>query len=161
MLKLRHTTLIVISGLAWMGIGSFLLTVGLGLLVKGLSSERPSASYPLIDMLNTYAGSAEHAVLMLLVVCLAVGYFKGKFVLAKSAHRGMARIRSFSNPTSLANIYSGTYYMLIAGMIGLGMSIKYLGLPDDVRGTVDVAVGSALINGAMIYFRNARVYADS
>jgi len=156
MLKLRHTTLIVISGLAWMGIGTFLMTLGLGLLLKGTGLESSTGNYPLIEAVAYYLGGREQAVLLLLVLCLAVGYFKGKFVLGKSAHRGMKRIRSFPNPTSLANIYSGTYYLLIAFMIGLGMAIKYLGLPHDVRGVVDLAVGSALINGAMIYFRHAR-----
>lgn len=156
MLKLRHTTLIVISGLVWMGIGTFLMTLGLGLLLKGAGFESATGNYPLIEAFARYLGGNEQAVLLLLVVCLTVGYFKGKFVLGKSAHRGMKRIRSFSNPTSLTNIYSGTYYILIAFMIGLGMSIKYLGLPHDIRGAVDVAVGSALINGAMIYFRHAR-----
>jgi len=37
--------------------------------------------------------------------------------------------------------------------MGLGMGIRYFGVPVDVRGLIDVAVGSALINGAMLYFR--------
>ena len=92
----------------------------------------------------------------MVAVCLMIGYLKGKHVLGKSAVRGIERIRAFPNPTSLGNIYSAKYYVLLAIMIGLGLSIKYLGLPHDVRGAIDVAIGAALINGALIYFRNMR-----
>ena len=40
-------------------------------------------------------------------------------------------------------------------MVGLGALIKVLNLPLDVRGAIDIVIGSALINGAMIYFRSA------
>ena len=39
MLKLRHTTMIIISGLIWMGIGAMLLSIGLGLLLKSSQFE--------------------------------------------------------------------------------------------------------------------------
>lgn len=159
MLKLRHTTLIIISGMVWMGVGIFLLTLGLGLLVKGsIPNEFDGSLYPLISALSSYIGGSEQAVLAIVVLGLGVGYFKGKFVLSKSAHRSMRRIQTFPNPTSLSNIYSGTYYLLLGFMVALGMSIKYLGFPSDIRGAIDVAVGSALMNGAMIYFRSAAAY---
>jgi hypothetical protein len=56
---------------------------------------------------------------------------------------------------SLTQIYSPTYYLLIGIMIGLGLSLKIFGLPIDIRGLVDVTIGAALINGAMLYFRSA------
>jgi hypothetical protein len=31
---------------------------------------------------------------------------------------------------------------------------RVLSIPFDIRGGVDVAIGSALINGAMLYFRH-------
>lgn len=156
MLKLSHTALIVISGLVWLGIGIFLLSLGLNLIVGSTQYEVLviGKHTPILETLAPHFG-LEQAALLLVVLCLAVGYAKGRFVLGKSARRGVARILTFSNPTSIANIYSGPYYLLLAAMIGLGMSIKFLGLPDDVRGAVDVIIGSALINGAMIYFRLA------
>lgn len=158
MLKLRHTTLIIISGLVWFGVGIYLLQLGLNLLLESTrySSTSPIESYPLISFLMHYSGSIESAMLFLVVISLFIGYLKGRYVLGKSAHKGVQRILAFSNPTSLTNMYSAKYYILLALMIGLGISIKYLGLANDIRGTVDVIIGSALINGAMLYFRLAQ-----
>ncbi|MBA3815585.1 MAG: hypothetical protein H0X29_03525 [Parachlamydiaceae bacterium] len=151
-MKLSHTKLIVISGLIWFVIGASLLRLGLNLLI---TSTQDFGNYPLINLLQPYLNTAENAALFLVVIALIIGYFKGNFVLGKSARRGVERIRSFPNPTSIANIYSAKYYILLAVMIGLGISIKYMGLNSDVRGFVDVIIGSALINGAMLYFKLA------
>jgi len=157
MIKLGHKALIIISGLVWFAVGTMLLTIGLDLLVKGSKNERffEGHSYPVMDTIAPYMGGLEQAALLIVALALIVGYFKGKFVLGKSAIKGIQRIRSFPNPTSLANIYSAKYYILLAAMVALGMSIKYMGVPQDVRGGVDVAIGSALINGAILYFRSA------
>jgi hypothetical protein len=154
MINVRHKTLIVISGLVWLAVGSSLLMMGLNFLLEGVKTEHASAaSYPLLSSMNGILLNMEQAALVLVALGLFIGYFKGKFVLGKSAKQGVARIQGFSNPTALSNIYSAKYYILLGLMIGLGMSMKYVGLPIDVRGLVDVAVGSALINGSMFYFR--------
>lgn len=152
-MKLSHTKLIVISGLIWFVIGVSLLRLGLNLITSTLESP---GNYPLINFLQQYINTKESVALLLVVLALMIGYFKGSFVLGKSARRGVERIRSFPNPTSIANIYSAKYYILLGVMVGLGMSIKYIGLNSDVRGFIDVIIGSALINGAMIYFRLAK-----
>ena len=135
MLKLSHAALVVISGLVWFGIGIFLLSLGLNLIVGGTHLElAANGKYtPILEMLTPYLG-LEQAALLIVVIGLTIGYAKGRFVLGKSARRGVVRILTFPNPTSITNIYSGPYYLLLALMIGLGMSIKFLGLPDDVRG---------------------------
>lgn len=163
MFKLSHTTLIVISGAIWMAVGCFLLPLGLNLLVGGIVPEqlRQGAEYPLVDVLAPFFGARENSILVLIVFGLYVGYLKGRHVLGKSARRGIARIQAFPNPTSLANIYAWPYYLLLALMVGLGMSIKYLGIPNDIRGVVDITIGAALINGAMIYFRSCRSTCDT
>lgn len=157
MIKLSHKTLIVISGFIWMAIGCFLLSLGVNFLVESTKHEQVlySGHYPVIDGLSTFVGGLEQAALVLISFSLFVGYLKGRYVLGKSAHRGVERIRLFPNPTSLGNIYSGKYYILLGAMVALGMSVKFFGLSSDVRGVVDVVIGSALINGAMIYFRLA------
>ena len=155
MIKLSHSTLIMISGLIWLLAGGFLLQLGLGLLVGGTQPDFMilASNYPLLNLLTPFLGSKENSVLLLIAVSLYVGYLKGRHVLGKSAHKGVARIQGFANPTSLGNIYSPKYYILLGAMVGLGMSIKFLGIPNDVRGAIDVTIGSALINGAIIYFR--------
>lgn len=155
MLKVRHATLVVISGLVWLGVGCFLLPLGLKLLVSSTMPSSGTTSYPVVDSLAPFVGGVQEAALLLICLCMFVGYAKGKYVLGKSVKRSIDRITTFPNPTNLSNIYSRGYYMIFGFMVLLGMSIKWLGLPTDVRGMVDVAIGAALINGAMNYFRTA------
>jgi len=153
MIKVRHVTLICISGLIWFGVGCFLLQLGLKLLMSVI--ESPSSSgYPIIDSLSSVFAT-QQAVVLLIALSLFIGHFKGKYVLGKSVRRGVARILTFPNPTHLSNIYSAKYYILLGSMVLLGLSIKFFGLSNDVRGVVDVTIGAALINGALIYFRLA------
>lgn len=151
--KLSHNVLIILSGLVWFAIGTMLLTIGVNLIVKAL--EQPTAYHPLFSFAYPYFDDLQSVGIIVLVVGLLIGFFKGRFVLGRSAQRVVNRIRTFPNPTPIYNLYSRGYYLLLAVMIGLGLSIKYLGLPDDVRGFIDVAIGAALINGAAIYFRIA------
>lgn len=153
-MKLSHTKLIVISGLIWFVIGVFLLRLGLDLIITSIQGL--GENYPLISLLRPYFNTVENAALFLVILALMIGFFKGKYVLGKSARQGVERICSFPNPTSIANIYSAKYYILLGTMVALGMSIKYIGLNPDVRGFIDAAIGSALINGAMVYFKLAR-----
>lgn len=154
-MKLSHKTLIVISGLIWFVIGIYLLRLGLNLLFQNLA-DTTADSYPLIATLKPYFGSVENVAMLLLVFALFIGFLKGRYVLGKSAQRGVDRIKTFPNPTSITNIYSAKYYILLGAMIALGISIKYFGLYPDIRGVIDAIIGSALINGAMIYFKFAQ-----
>lgn len=157
MLKMSHKTLIIISGFIWLAVGSFLLSLGLNFLLQAveLSHLNGTDTYPLIDLLSFLTTNAENSVIILIAIGMMIGYSKGRYILGKSAIRGVERIRSFPDPTNLTNIYSAKYYILLGTMICLGISMKYLGLSPDIRGLIDVAIGSALINGAMIYFRLA------
>jgi hypothetical protein len=153
MLRLSHAKLVLLSGLVWALIGGLLLNIGLNLLMGLPNQPLESDKYPLLTMLSPYVGSGQECAIVLVAVALFIGFFKGRYVLGKSAKRGIERLLTFPNPTSLRNIYSAKYYILLGVMCGIGMSIKFLGIPNDVRGFVDVAIGAALINGAMIYFR--------
>lgn len=156
MFKASHAVLAFFSGLVWMGVGLWLLPLGLNLLLTSIQHQTvETAYYPLIGSLVPYMGGWEQTVLVLVALGLIIGHFKGRYVLGKSAKRGVERIAAFPNPTSFANIYSPKYLILLAGMVALGISIKVFGLPNDIRGFIDVAIGAALINGALIYFRCA------
>jgi hypothetical protein len=147
MLQLTHSRLIMISGALWLCVGLFLLPFGINLLLSG-------DVRPLTTSLIPVFGGMEEATVALIAFALFVGYMKGRFVLGKSSKRIVDRIRSFPNPTSLSNLFSPAYLVLIGSMILLGISIKFFGLPNDVRGIIDVAVGAAMINGALITFRH-------
>ena len=38
-------------------------------------------------------------------------------------------------------------------MVFLGISMRFLPLAQDIRGFVDLTIGAALMNGALLYFR--------
>ena len=157
-MKFSHTTLIVISGFVWLLVGVFLLQLGLSLLLSDFQTpSMQNNQVTWVRMLAQHVGSIEVASVILVVVALYIGYFKGRFVLGKSARRGVARIATLSNPAPITQIYSAKYYILLGGMVALGISIKYMGLNNDLRGFIDIIIGSALINGAMIYFSESRL----
>jgi hypothetical protein len=147
MLQLNHRMLALLSGAVWMAVGCFLLPLGLKLLVV-------SPQGPLLNSL----GGGEQVALLLVALGLCIGYMKGRYVLGKTAAKGIEHIKSLPNPSSIAKIYGPKYLILLGGMVALGISIKYFGVPNDIRGLVDVAVGTALIQGAAVYFRFALTY---
>jgi len=140
--------------MVWFVIGVFLLQLGLRLLT-GLLLPEANYSSMFSSMANMF-GSYENSVIVLILAGLMIGFWKGRVVLAKSVNRVVNRIRSFEEPTSIAKMYSLPYYLLLLSMIGLGMAIKFFQVPMDIRGAIDVAIGAALINGSMLYFRQAR-----
>lgn len=152
-MNFKQSTLIILSGLVWLAVGGFLLTLGLNLLVGGTYNGQLPGPYPWMEGLTPLLGSAEYAAVALIALGMFIGHFKGRYVLARSAHKGALHIRKLSDPAPLHQMYPLKNYILIALMMGLGMSIKALGIPSDIRGFIDVAVGSALIHGAMAYFK--------
>lgn len=121
-------TLLVISGAVWLCVGSFLLFFGTHLV---------------------QASKTEYAFILLLAA-LIIGFLKGNIVLRKAAERQGSRIANLPH-ASLKNLYSRGYYLLLLSMVGLGWGMRFL--PLTVRGTIDVAVGAALIIGATHLFR--------
>lgn len=152
-MKCSRVTLAWISGGVWVAVGVFLMTLGMNFLTVHL--EGGSENVPLIQLISPYVGGGEQATVVLIGLALYIGFLKGKHVLGKSARQGIQRLQTFPEPTSLTKIYSAKYYILLGAMIGLGISIKYFGIPLDVRGVIDLAIGTALIQGAMVYFRSA------
>ncbi len=78
-------------------------------------------------------------------------------MLKKSVKKQVARISQLSEPTHIKQIYSRGYYILIGSMMALGMSLRFLPVSLAVRGAVDIAIGFALFNGALQYYRASRV----
>jgi hypothetical protein len=154
MFKASHTTLIVLSGLMWLIIGCFLLSLGLNFIVQSILKENLVLIYrPLLDNLAPYVGSLDVAALVLIGLGLFIGYFKGRYVLGKTVQKGVSRIITLPNPAPISQIYTKKYYILLASMVLIGFVVRFA--PLDVRGLVDVAIGAALIKGAVLYFLNA------
>ena len=133
---MKHRSWIVFSGFLWFAIGMLLLYKGLRFLSEFALSQSSSFSFQIR-----------------LAVALLIGFIKGRFVLAKTVRRVVARIASLPLPISLMQAYSPSYWVLIASMGALGALFRFLPIPIDIRGMIDVAIGSALIHGAMLYFR--------
>jgi hypothetical protein len=149
MYKLSHRTLIILGGLIWLFMGIFLLTIGIRFILSSL--VLPPSSFTI--QLMKFTLDHSQAMMLLVTTALFIGYLKGKYVLGKSAARQVARISQLENPTSLKNLYSKGYYLLILSMVGIGIAMRYLPL-IEVRGAIDAAIGSALIHGALHYFRS-------
>lgn len=135
-LYMKHRGWIIFSGVLWFVIGSRLLYKGLQFL-----SETP-----------------REMATLLLAIGLLIGFFKGRFVFVKSVRKTVLRIVSLPLPIRLKDVYVPSYYILILAMMGLGIALRFLPISSAARGTIDVAIGSALLNGALLYFRSAIAY---
>ncbi len=142
---------IAFSGFVWFAIGANLLYKGLRLI-----SAATLDSDSMCSQMSRFFGTSQQAASFLIAVGLLVGFLKGRFVLGKTVRRVVARIHSLPLPIRFKQAYSPSYWILIGAMMALGMSFRFLPIPIDARGVVDVAIGSALINGALLYFRAAR-----
>ncbi|GAB4236727.1 MAG: hypothetical protein Tsb0021_16530 [Chlamydiales bacterium] len=152
-MKHKQSAAIFLSGLVWLVVGIYLLTLGLELVFKSIQTTNENQS-PVLDFFSSFFHK-EWIGIAFIAIALIVGYYKGRYILSKSALRISNRILLLSKPLNPAHIYPWTYYLLVGGMILLGMSFKFLGFPNDVRGIVDITIGAALINGALAYFKIA------
>ncbi len=146
--------MMIFSGMTWLVIGFFLMSKGLGYLV--MSAQIPVSNvFSLVTGLTPVFGSRDMAAISLIVISMMIGWIKGRVVLAKTARKVMARVRLLKEPIKLTEVYNLRYLILIGSMIALGISLKLLHVPTDVLGCVDVAVGTALVQGSVVYFRGA------
>ena len=146
---------LVISGIQWLVVGVMLLVKGLRYLIP--LADQLEAPAPLLQWLVSMAGSRQQAALLIVSVALLIGFIKGRTVLAKSVNRMADRIQLQEGRLTLAQVYDKRYYLVLLLMVGLGFTLRALHLPHDIHGGIDVAIGAALINGGMLYFR--RLYA--
>jgi hypothetical protein len=130
---MNRKTWIAISGLIWAFAGFLLLYKGLRILALLPNQE-----------LATW----------LVAGGLLVGFIKGRFILSKTVARISSRIAQLPTPIHFINVYPKSYWILISSMMGLGLLMRMV--PPAWHGFIDVAVGSALINGAILYFKSAK-----
>jgi len=150
-LDMTHRKWIAVSGAVWLAVGSFLLFKGLHLISDGTVS--PGS---LCSRLSGVFGTPQQAGAALIAAGLFIGFMKGRFVLSKTVKRVSLRILAQPLPIRFSSVYAPSYWILIGSMVALGLAMRFLPIQADLRGLIDVAIGSALINGAMLYFRAAR-----
>lgn len=148
---MTHRTWIAISGFLWLAVGGGLLYKGLHLI-----SDATISPDSLCFRMQRLFGTPQQSGTALIAAALLIGFVKGRFILSKTVKRVALRIASLPLPIRFSSVYAPSYFFLIGGMIALGIILRFLPIPIDLRGFIDTAIGSALINGAMLYFRAAR-----
>jgi hypothetical protein len=151
-MRIGHVAGIFVSGILWLIIGCFLTFKGVVFLGLTILSEKMD---PLMQLLMKISSNRERAGLVLIFSALVIGLFKGRVVLAKTVMRQVKRLMGISHPLHLKDLFPLSYLAIIGSMMMLGMLLKFLPITHDIRGFIDLAVGSALINGAFLYFKQA------
>lgn len=158
MYKCSHFLMIVISGIIWTMVGILLMTLGMHHLMDALrlwDEIIVSSHLSMIKMLSYVFHRPEQVLVAIVAVCLLAGYSKGHFVLMRSVKTGVQRILSYPNPSEIKNLYTKKYYFLLFFMMGLGILLRVAKIPEDIHGAIDLAIGSALLKGALGYFKYA------
>lgn len=150
---MKHRQWIAISGFLWLAIGIFLLYKGLHWMAEA-STRADSLSFQYQELF----GGPQQVANAFIAIALFIGYIKGRFILSKTVNRVVEGIAKLSLPIHFTQVYSRKYFILIGSMIGLGLILKVAPIPVDIRGFVDVTVGTALIQGSILYFRAAREF---
>lgn len=140
-----------LAGFIWAVTGVLLLVKGLRLLIE--SSQFGAHTSALMQKLSPIAGGSEGAALLLVSIALFIGFVKGRVILARSAKRTMDHLVAVGKNAGLKDLFTVRYIAIIALMMLLGRAMNWLNLESDLRGTIDVAVGAALIHGSMAFFR--------
>ncbi len=101
--------------------------------------------------------STQMGIVFSVLIGITVGFFKGLFVLSKSARKNRSRIQGLESPVKIHHIFSKPFYGLIASMMLLGILIRnfneYLGGYIVVAG-VYCGIGVALMVGSRAYWKS-------
>lgn len=152
-MNVSKPTLVRIASLTWFFIGIFLFSMGLYYTYIGatlLPTLKYDGSFSIL-YLFAFFKKAKDASALVTILALAIGFLKGRFVLKRTVTRQIERISKLPEKAPITEVYSKGLYLLIGGMMLLGMSIKHLPIFYDTRGFIDLAIGFALMNGSFHY----------
>lgn len=101
--------------------------------------------------------SSQEAIITSLIIGVALGILKGKFVMSKTARRNRDRINQLVPPLKIHQVFAGSFYGFIAGMMLLGFLLRtfnsYLG-GYIVVAAIYCGIGMALLAGSIVYWKN-------
>ncbi len=86
-------------------------------------------------------------------IALALGIFKAKFVLEKTAKRIIERILKRDDPSHFFGFLPLKSWILIGSMIGLGILLRHSPLNRSLVWSVYVAIGAALFASSRIFWK--------
>jgi len=147
--------LITIAGFVWFTVGLALLIKGLYLILFAAHLSGQKGGPLLSALMYAFTGAIFPSILTMILFGLLLGLAKGKWAFGRAAKRTVQRIYPMRGKIHLSKLYRLHDIMLIVSMIALGRLMNWVHVPRDIHGLIDIAVGSALVNGAMIYFRYA------
>ncbi|SCA63802.1 hypothetical protein SCG7109_BE_00050 [Chlamydiales bacterium SCGC AG-110-M15] len=158
-MKCSKLTLVYLSAALWLGVGCMLLSIGSRLILEILSHHQDLnvLSLSFLPSISPSLGLYP-SIYLLITLALIIGFAKGRFVLSKSVTRQVNRISSLNEPVHIGQIYNKAYYLLFALMIGLGFMMRVMNVPVDLRAFVDIAIGTALLQGAFAYLRSRSAF---
>lgn len=130
---------------------------------QGANVNRRSAAmvagimWTLVGVSLLYRGLTMIGEVAYMAPALAIGYLKGRFVLKKSALRIVNRLKKLDEPVRWIDLYGKANWIVLLIMAGLGMFFRFATgiVPVEVRGFICIAVGTALLQGSTIYYRES------
>lgn len=102
-------------------------TIGLILLLRGLVYLKQEEF-----LVGTLAG-------------FVLGVAKSRFILDKSAIKGVERIKQFGDNTCIGAVYSWRTWLLVMAMMMLGIVLRMSSVPAAVIGILCTAIGCSLV----------------
>jgi len=133
-MRVSHKQHLIHAAIFWMGTGLALGFFGFKWVWLGFSS--------------TWA-------LVFLAICMAVGLVKGEFVIGKSGKRAISRIETLPEKSPFYQVFTMGQWLLVLGMMSLGMLIRFSGVDKSYRGLVLAAVGIALLWASRFFWKAA------
>jgi hypothetical protein len=92
-------------------------------------------------------------VAVVVLVALAIGYGKGKFVLSKTSRKNIERIDAFTEPKRPIQVYSLRSWIIIALMVLISVSLNLFHVSGLIRGAVNLGIGMGLIVSSLAYVK--------
>lgn len=94
--------------------------------------------------------------LWLSVVGILIGSVKSLFMLDKSAIKNILRLQELTDGSCIGGVYSLKMWLLVGGMILLGIALRKSSLPREIVGVVYVAIGWGLFFSSRLLWKNVR-----
>lgn len=146
MIALKKPHWLRLAGALWALGGLSLCLKGSGFLSQALAEGKGAISL---------LGSSREDLSLLASLGIVLGWVKGKFAMRRAVERTVKRIAPLEQ-VSWKEVFPLSFWILMGGMVALGASLRYLPLPLDIRGALDLAIGTALLYGANRYLIAAR-----
>jgi hypothetical protein len=90
-------------------------------------------------------------IIIAILVWLAVGVTKGRYVLAKTSQRNIERIHAMTQPQRPIRVYSLRSWIVIGLTVSLSLALTLFNTPPFWRGGINLAVGFALLMSSLNY----------